>query len=485
MLRRIAALALALMFSIMLLPSTAYAIKPPYERLEAVDYSRLPINGVLEREVELVIGEHTFDGFLSLGKTLTKEEEDAIIRQVMLDMQITSGMLIRAKYIIQKVERDSGFDMDFVQQLGLKFALSATGLDNIRDIYDVLTGKEDIPSTAVNMILGEAVSAMAERSFGGVVSVIITGLFSCTEPAARKVADLMNESDEAKEALEKTVMLNTFYDECNRRIAAAVLEKGKGSWVIEICSELTTNATLFGIPVEQRWYVSGDLFREKPTSDNHDPANYSGTYKGDLKIEITHNLKNFDQQFVEKVARQFKMMDSMVNYGFPTTERHTFDSKLTKKLTNTTPVIVNLDRRNMGSKGMSEFISLKDFEDESVFKLDHLVRQGHPNAMWDQDGHLDMIVQSEQGPIRVESNFYFESQFGGGLQVGNRYPAVQIDNVDIFGDVTVHYPVIPYMPLIDTKTTLNMPFLADYQIFDALREGEAELIIRRGKGGAA
>ncbi len=57
----------------------------------------------------------------------------------MNEMEITSGVLRYSEDIIRR----RGFNPDVVLELGAKLALSATGLDKAKDIYDIATGKKD------------------------------------------------------------------------------------------------------------------------------------------------------------------------------------------------------------------------------------------------------------------------------------------------------------------------------------------------------
>ncbi|MBQ2667445.1 MAG: hypothetical protein IJF56_02315, partial [Clostridia bacterium] len=140
--KRILSLFLAVM---LLLPSLLLsASAAPTGRIDGVDYGRIDENVNLRMKVEFDIGERRFEGWLQNGKTLAEEEVDKIIKSVMNEMEITSGVLRYSEDIIRRAALNRGFNPDVVLELGAKLALSATGLDKAKDIYDIATGQKTI-----------------------------------------------------------------------------------------------------------------------------------------------------------------------------------------------------------------------------------------------------------------------------------------------------------------------------------------------------
>ncbi|MBQ4599774.1 MAG: hypothetical protein IJB19_07660, partial [Clostridia bacterium] len=304
--RRILSLFLA---ALLLLPSLLLsASAAPTGRIDGVDYGRIDENVSLRQKVEFDIGERRFEGWLQNGKTLSEDEVDQIIKSVMNEMEITSGVLRYSEDIIRRAAQNKGFNPEVVLELGAKLALSATGLDKAKDIYDVATGKKDIPGAISDYIIGESVSTICEQYMKGIPGMVFEALWNSGDIIARETARLLEESKIAQQALERTFLLNLFYQKCNERITAEEKAKGLDTWSIVCNQTVWCQKTLFGIPVLQYWKLSCDLTRtEYVYDDRDDPTNYGGVYRGTMVIDIWHDLSNFDEQFMSQIFMKFPL----------------------------------------------------------------------------------------------------------------------------------------------------------------------------------
>ena len=133
-----------------LLPQTAFAAGS----LECVDYDRIGGTG---SRVTLTLGELVFEGQLSRGSMVSDSEQDKIIKQTMNDLNITSGMLLNAKSMLDAAHKLEGFGMKDVENALLKL----TGAQDAVELYKLVMG-ENVTSAQIaqkiaqDQIKGEA-----------------------------------------------------------------------------------------------------------------------------------------------------------------------------------------------------------------------------------------------------------------------------------------------------------------------------------------
>lgn len=470
--RKLTAVLLSIAMTLSLLAVPASAITPP-GRVDGVDYGRIEENVSLRLPIDIQIGERVFRGSLENGATLSKEEVDAIIKQVMKEMGLNAGMLRFSEEIIQKAAKNLGFNPMVAFDLGEAFLLGATGLDNALSVYDVATGKAEAPGALANYAIGETLSSITGHAMGGVAGMIVSGLWNCTNVAAQEVARLITENEIAQQAIERTFLLQVFYNKCNEAIAKAEKDKGQNTWAIRCNQTVWCDKTLFGIKTLQYWRLSCDLQRDYIYGDEDDPTNYGGVFRGTMVIDIWHDLSNFDAQFMNLVLSQTSLP---VSTHFSRKHDDHSASSLTKRLMRTN-VEIHLDQNNMTSSGMTEFFSLKDFDDTSAFVVDHTVTVPHPHNWWDENGYLDMTVQTEIGPARIESNFWFKDVISGSLTYGNRYPELIYKNFSHFSDIKTSGAYSSYMGVSDYTQDYDFPIITDYQIFDDLRHNRGMVVV--------
>ena len=471
--KRILSLLLAVL---LLLPSLLLsASAAPTGRIDGVDYGRIDENVNLRMKVEFDIGERRFEGWLQNGKTLSEQEVDKIIKTVMNEMEITSGVLRYSEEIIRKAAQNRGFNPDVVLELGAKLALSATGLDKAKDIYDIATGQKTIPGAISDYIIGESVSTICEQYMKGIPGMVFEALWNSGDIIARETARLLEESKIAQQALERTFLLNLFYQKCNERIEAEEKAKGLDTWSIVCNQTVWCQQTLFEIPVLQYWKLSCDLTRtDFIYGDDDDPTNYGGVYRGTMVIDIWHDLSNFDEQFMSKILSTLPWLPPFQAY---TTMRDDYKaSSLTKQLI-CTNVEIHLDRDNMTSGGMTEYFMLRDFSDTSSFIVNHGIIGPLHFGPFD-NGKWIASYPTENGTVHVNLKEEFNHYFSGTMTNGNRYPQILFAKQDYMFTGTI---IAPYLGNIHEpwthQSTPNFPVLTDYKIFEDLRGGRGMLTV--------
>ncbi len=470
---RILSLLIVLIFALTLMSVTAQAA--PTSRIEGVDYGRIDENVNLRQKVEFDIGERRFTGYLQNGNTLTEEEVDAIIKGVMNEMEITSGVLLYSEDIIKKAAQNKGFNPKVVLELGTKLALEAAELDTMVELYDVATGKKSVPDAVAGYIIGKSVSTICEKYIAGIPGLVLKGLWSSADIVARETARLVEESKIAQQSLERTYLLDLFYITCNERIEAEEKAKGENTWSIECNQTVWCQKTLFNVPVIQYWKLSCDLTRtDNLYGDRDDPTNYGGVYRGTMVIDIWHDLSNFDEQFQTQVFGKFpmtKIWDRLVNFHDEYSA-----SSLTKQLISTN-VEIHLDQNNMTSNGMTEYFMLNTFSDTSVFNMKHFVR-GPFNHLVYKDGVWDDVWHTENGTVTVHAEASYNNHFAGNLIYANRYPQIiwkQFDCI-IKEDITV--PIVGVQRYDFSQTdTIEYPIMTDYKIFEDLQGNRGMLTV--------
>ncbi len=471
--KRLLSLLLALVMVLLLAPVTNSAA--PTSRIEGVDYGRIDENVNLRQKVEFDIGERRFTGYLQNGKTLTEEEVDAIIKQVMNEMEITSGVLLYSEEIIRKATQNKGFNPGVVLELGTKLALEAAELDTMVELYDVATGKKGVPDAVAGYVIGKTVSTICEKYIAGIPGLVLKGLWSSADIVARETARLVEESKIAQQSLERTFLLDLFYATCNERIEAAEKEKGQNTWSIECNQTVWCQKTLFNIPVLQFWRLSCDLTRtDNLYGDRDDPTNYGGVYRGTMVIDIWHDLSGFDEQFMSQIMKKLPWINQ---FSFFTNMRDDYTaSSLTKQLI-CTNVEIHLDKNNMTSSGMTEYFMLRDFSDTSAFNVKHGIIgpvQFGPIV----NGKWIASYPTKHGPVNVNIKEEFNHYFTGTLITGNRYPQLIFNKHDYMITGTI---IAPYIGNIfepwTHQTAPNLPIMTDYKIFEDLQGGRGMLTV--------
>ena len=272
-----------------LLPQTAFAAGS----LEGVDYTRIDGSG---SRVTLTLGELVFEGQLSRGSLMTDSEQDKIIRQTMNDLNITSGMLLNAKSMLDAAHKLEGFGMKDVENALLKL----TGAQDAVELYKLVM-RENVTSAQIaqkiaqDQIKGEAKDFVQNQledalTQGGTVALQGMGKYGfkllfllpdLTEIGVNALTKYENIKETCAAALERQLLLDTFYDECNKRIKDASGDRGAWEIRFDKNNTQTYNCTFWGISgVMMEASLSGVL---EQVSEIDGAA---GQYRGTLWLDI-------------------------------------------------------------------------------------------------------------------------------------------------------------------------------------------------------
>ncbi len=386
--KRLIPLLLALTLLIPLLPMTAGAAGS----LEGVDYTRIHENETLKKAVTFHVGDHEFEGWLTNGETLTDEEVDKIIRGVMTREKITSGMLIGAHSRAANALKVNDNAIPYTALL--EFMLAMKGVPSAEDVSKILTGEKPIPTDSnfyetmlMDLALNELFSFVLGKIGGEALDQAVSLVQNSATIGLREYYAYIDREEEYEKKLAAAIALERFYALCNADIRKAEEEKGVNQWRITCAQTQWENITLFGsIPVTQWWRLECDLERTAAGEG------WGGQYQGMMKLDIWHDMSNFDAQFKDKIYNSSGLPFGMFEKSgmFSVTDKYTQPSSLTKTLTNPKFTIV-LDA-GLSEKGeLRKPFSFSGFNDRSSFWAYHPIRTAAEHSLWN-DGHLHVSV---------------------------------------------------------------------------------------------
>ena len=299
------------------------AVCAPNTRVEGVNYARIDESAGMTYPVDLNLGNLLFVGELARGKSLTPNEIDKIIDQVMDSKNITSGMLIYAHDAIKALDNVEGYNWNDI----LDALLDLTGAKGAVDLYNILMGTDQRTST---QIIEDGVLNYAEDKVNDVMESVVENalanngavkLGATTVKVGTKLLfllpnltkigiDLVGRYEKiefaAAEALEATIFLNDFYRECNKRIQQEAGIDENSVWKINF-RDTTANHyfNMWGIGnLMSQWAITGELVQDAPIGAGTDAGvyqgSYAGRYNGDLHLEINGvDMENsFDNNFI-------------------------------------------------------------------------------------------------------------------------------------------------------------------------------------------
>ena len=322
--RRMLSILLAVVMLTVLFPaSTAFAANAGTAqdffnqggRIPHVDYTRIPIltsaGADLKIPVCLSIGNIDFKTYLQYGKTLSPEEQDAIIRGCMMECELTSDEIAKGKNKIREAMKNKGFDPQIIWKLVMN-AVSAPLPSAAGNVYsfgmgriDVAQGNATESEMREDFIIGTTVGTLIGMGFQGVPGLAISVLAASGKDIAKEVIRLLKENETAQRALEYEVLFQQFYSLCNERLTNAM--KDEKGWHITGKNMQKRNITAFGSATPQYWSLDFDLVK---VSGSDAPLNWNGTYEGYVHLKIDHNTVNMDKEFLPKVFMKWPMAES-------------------------------------------------------------------------------------------------------------------------------------------------------------------------------
>lgn len=464
------ALALVMVIPLFIMPGTSKAMKKP-GRIDGVDYTRIRENKDLQVEVRFTLGTSTFVGELTNGNVLTQEEIDKIIDGVMDQMNITCGVLEYSAMVIEQAKHLKGFDPAAALRIGLNVA----GFGTFNDIYDMYTGKKEVSQAAKDFVIGQLSGEAVKLITGAKWADLALNAFLATKDIAAEWTRIENEKEIAEKALQRQLLLDLFYKECNERLKKAEEERGTNNWKLKVNDIRYGTKKFFGIDVEQIKWLKVDMervdsFGEKSTT------NWSGIYEGSIVIEIWHDLANFDTNFPTIFNDNNDIYRRLQSIYKVRPESAGEKSTLTKVIT-LSDAQIHIDKRNAVGTTLTKTVSLKGAEDVSAFNLAHAVTYALDMGPWD-DGKFEV----SSGGAKYCSEITMEERCSGTLLEGNRYPAIVWDTHENIAWDSLSAPKGVGWARRELagngKYKVGQPALVDYRIFDDLRDNMLTLWIK-------
>ena len=454
---------------ILLSGGSASAMRHP-GRIDGVDYTRVNENKNLRAEVQFTLGTTQFKGELVNGNTLSNDEIDKIIRKVMNEMFITCGMLEFSKSVIEEAKQLKGFD----PAMALRIGLNVVGYGTVADIYDMYKGTKTVPDGLKGIIVGELSGEALKLITGVKWADIVLNAFLASKDIAAEWMRLEREKEIAELAMQRELMLEMFYRECNERLRKAEEEKGTSQWKLKVNDVKSKTKKFFGIDVNQIQQLIVDMERVDSFGEKS-PTNWSGIYEGSITIKFWHNLDNFDTNFPTIFTDSGKIFNKVQGIYKTRPESAKEKSTLTKIIT-VNDAQIHIDKRNAVGTTLTKTVPLKGAEDVSAFNLSHVVTYALNMSIWD-DGVME--VSSSGGKYHAETRL--EESCSGTMLEGNRYPAIMWNTHETVSWDTLTIPGAGWahrdLPG-SGKTGIGSPAFVDYRIFDDLRDNMITLWIK-------
>ena len=470
--RRIVCLLLAVIVLIpaMLSGATVSAMKHP-GRIDGVDYSRVRENKDLSIEVQFTLGTTKFKGELTNGNTLSNKEIDRIIKDVMNQMDITSGVLEYSNAVIEKAKHLKGFDPAMALRIGLNIA----GYGTVADIYDMYTGAKQVNDVAAAFIVGQLSGEAVKLITGVKWADIALNAFLAAEDIEKEWTRMEKEKEIAEQAMQRELLLEMFYRECNARLKKAEEERGGSQWKLKASTTAVKQKTLFGIEVTQFQRLKVDMERVESYGEKT-PTNWSGIYEGTISLEFWHDLTSFDTNFPLIFTDSSPIFKKVQTIYKVRPESAKEQSSLTKRIT-IDDAQIHIDKRNAVGTTLTKTVPLSGANDVSAFNLSHVVTYALDFGPWD-DGCLEITGDG----VRYSAEATMKEKCSGTMLEGNRYPAIMWES----------HETVAYDSLIAPKgvgwtqrtlpgsgaSSIGKPALADYQIFNDLRDNMMTLWIK-------
>ena len=465
-------LALLLIAPLLFVGGTAKAMKKP-GRIDGVDYTRIRENKDLSVPIEFQIGTYKFKGELVNGVTLTQDEIDKVVDQVMKQMDLTPGKLEFSVDVIEQAKHLKGFDPAAALRIGLNVA----GFGTMVDIYDMYHGTKEIPAGLAGIVIGEISGQAVNFLTGKKWADVVLNAFLATKDIAAEWTRIEKEREIAELAMQREMLLSVFYDECNRRLEKLEKEKGSNNWKLKVNDARRKDKTLFGIGIKQIMWLKVDMERVDSFGDKT-TTNWSGVYEGSIEIQIWHDLTQFDNNFATLFTDHtvFRRVQSIYD-THPESMKE--KSTLTKVIT-IPDAQIHIDKRNAVGTTLSKNLSLKGAEDVSAFNLNHVVTYALSYGPWD-DGNFHA-----SGPgVAYDAHITMEESCSGDVLEGNRYPAIVWNTHENIAWDSCTAPLgvgwgkrnLPG----SGKHSVGSPAIVDYQIFNDLRDNQMTLWIKNIK----
>ena len=461
-------LVLCMVAAILPIPAGAYVGDIP-----GVDYTRIEYNTILDQEVKFTIGEHQFTGKLSNGNRLEDEEVDGIIREFMTSYNITSEEL-QTLHAIEGKALKYDESREVPPRVLVELMLAACGVDNAEDLSKILSGDAtfDLSKLTGESVLKKlkdmAIDKLIDFALGKVVGETYKELFGLVKNvgtvATREYMEYVASDENAQRSFAAALALEKFYSLCNARIKAREQELGQAQWRLTCNESVVTSKTLFGsIMVPQIWKLAVDLTQTTP--DPIDPNGWGGIYTGVVQINVNHDMKPFDQQFLDKFFKTSGL--PIAGYGsmFSYHDEYTTGSTMKRQLRNGN-FSIQLGYGDAKNGQVEKEFSLAGFEDLSYIWISHPIKAACEYDLY-ENGHAH--VSGSGGP--GDAYCYFTTWFHGEPTANNE--GLMIDMYNYVSDVRVRVSAMGITVAEDFGESgmVSATIARDNDVYEELKKG--------------
>ena len=464
--------------SLLLLICMVVAVLPISTRayvgdIPGVDYTRIEYNTILDQEVQFTIGEHQFTGKLSNGNRLEDEEVDGIIREFMTSYNITSEEL-QTLHAIEGKALKYDESREVPPRVLVELMLAACGVDNAEDLSKILSGDAtfDLSKLTGESVLKKlkdmAIDKLIDFALGKVVGETYKELFGLVKNvgtvATREYMEYVASDENAQRSFAAALALEKFYSLCNARIKARERELGQAQWRLTCNETVITTKTLFGsINVPQIWKLAVDLTQTTP--DPVDPNGWGGIYTGVVQINVNHDMKPFDQQFLDKFFKTSGL--PIAGYGsmFSYHDEYTTGSTLKRQLRNGN-FSIQLGYADAKNGQVEKEFSFAGFEDLSNVWISHPIKAACEYDLYN-NGHAYVSVSGGYG----EAWAYFTTWFHGEPTANNEGLMIDMYNYVFDSRVKVSAMGITVAEDFGDSGMVSATIARDNTVYDELKGG--------------
>ena len=458
-------LVLCMVAAILPVPASAYVGDIP-----GVDYTRIEYNTILDQDVKFTIGSHEFTGKLSNGNRLDEEEVDIIILELMNSYGMTYDKLKQ----LHAMEGEAlKFDESrYLAPRGMVQLLLVTlGVKNAETLSQLLTGEYKFDASVDNVLSNIAkmgLNTMIDFALEGFMGKEMKKLFDMVKTAgtvaSKEYMEYIASEEKAQRAFAAALALEEFYSLCNARIKAKEREKGQAQWRLTCNETVITTKTLFGsINVPQIWKMAVDLTQTTP--DPVDPNGWGGIYTGVVQINVNHDMKPFDQQFLDKFFKTSGL--PIAGYGsmFSYHDEYTTGSTMKRQLRNGN-FSIQLGYGDAKNGQVEKEFSLAGFEDLSYIWISHPIKAACEYDLY-ENGHAHVSVSGGTG----DAYCYFTTWFHGEPTANNE--GLMIDMYNYVSDVRVRVSAMGITVAEDFGESgmVSATIARDNDVYEELKKG--------------
>ena len=447
-----------------------------------MDYTRIPIltssGADLKVPVCLSIGNIDFKTYLQYGKTLSPEEQDAIIRGCMMECELTSDEIAKGMNTIREAKKNKGFAPQIIWKLVMN-AVSAPLPSAAGNVYSFGMGRIDVAqgnATEAEMredfIVGTIVGTLIGMGFQGIPGLAISVLAASGKDIAKEVIRLLKENETAQRALEYEVLFQQFYSLCNERLTNAM--KDETGWHITGKNMQKRNITAFSSATPQYWSLDFDLVK---VSGSDAPLNWNGTYEGYVHLKIDHNTVNMDKEFLPKVFMKWPMAESAAKV-MSFYDKTDMTSVMWKQLRNNAVRLeINLPTDQDGRPQMKYTgatiteVPLSTFEEQSRFLVLRKVR-GNPKIFEQVFGENSDGAWDAGAIDGSQSEMLY---IAGDMSDNYKYPLYMYLKADISNRADSHVPFGGHVNMGWQDISFGTVIAKDTQVYKELNDGYLRL----------